>query len=66
MSNRFPHQSTDLVEILKKEQDPAFGAFQISDPGPVLRRNDFQSSTKLDALVQNLRAFLLAYHSSMD
>ena len=64
--NRFPYQSTDLVEILKKEQDPDFGGFQTSDAGPVLRRNNFQSSTKLDALIQSLRAFLLACYSIMD
>jgi DNA repair protein RAD5 len=61
--DRLPPQSTDLVEILKKEKDPGF-CIPASDPGPILRRNDFQSSTKLDALIQNLRWFLLASHSS--
>ncbi|KIM47670.1 hypothetical protein M413DRAFT_22297 [Hebeloma cylindrosporum] len=50
-----PIKSTDLVEIIRKEKGTAFPAFQLSDPGPVLRRNDFQSSTKLDALIRNLR-----------
>jgi hypothetical protein len=61
--DKFRPQSTDLVEILRKEKDSAF-RIQASDAGPVLRRNNFQSSTKLDALIQNLRWFLLASHSS--
>ncbi|CAA7268072.1 unnamed protein product [Cyclocybe aegerita] len=40
--NSGPIQSSELVEIA-------------SEPDVVLRQNDFQSSTKLDALIQNLR-----------
>lgn len=60
--DRFLPQSTDLVEILRKEKDSF--RIQASDASPVLRRNNFQSSTKLDALIQNLRWFLLASPSS--
>ena len=34
-------------------------------PSVTLRRNDFRSSTKLDALLQNLRAYTVSYHSDL-
>ncbi|KAH6917080.1 DNA repair protein RAD5 [Coprinopsis sp. MPI-PUGE-AT-0042] len=55
-----PVNASELVEIVrkkkapKKEEDEAPSS-QASEPEITLRRNDFQSSTKLDALVQNLR-----------
>ncbi|KAJ6486097.1 DNA repair protein RAD5 [Mycena vitilis] len=45
-----PFKEADLIEVFrppKSSQDP--------QPDVVLRKNDFNSSTKLDALVQNLR-----------
>lgn len=48
----------DLLEVVRstKEQNGDGGAsFQSSVPEVKLRRNDFRSSTKLEALVQNLR-----------
>jgi hypothetical protein len=59
--DRLPPQSTDLVEILRKEKDPVLCSFE---SGPVLRRNDFQSSTKLEALIRNLRGFSVESHSN--
>ncbi|KAJ7762400.1 DNA repair protein RAD5 [Mycena maculata] len=47
---RGPIKESDLIEIFrppKSSQDP--------QPSLVLRKNDFHSSTKLEALVQNLR-----------
>ncbi|KAG2022727.1 DNA repair protein RAD5 [Coprinopsis cinerea AmutBmut pab1-1] len=51
-----PLKSSDLVEIVRNKKDGNQPP-NSQDPEPeiVLRRNDFQSSTKLDALVQNLR-----------
>ncbi|KIP11786.1 hypothetical protein PHLGIDRAFT_83110 [Phlebiopsis gigantea 11061_1 CR5-6] len=47
-----PVAESDLLEVIRSEQ-PGSGA----RPGAVtLRKNDFRSSTKLDALLQNLRA----------
>ncbi|KAF7347384.1 DNA repair protein RAD5 [Mycena venus] len=45
-----PFKESDLIEVFrppKSSQDP--------EPNVILRKNDFHSSTKLDALVQNLR-----------
>ncbi|KAF8204424.1 DNA repair protein RAD5 [Mycena galopus ATCC 62051] len=47
---RGPFKEGDLIEVFrppKSSQDP--------EPQVILRKNDFHSSTKLDALVQNLR-----------
>ncbi|KAJ7044998.1 DNA repair protein RAD5 [Mycena alexandri] len=47
---RGPFKESDLIEVFrppKSSQDP--------QPNVVLRKNDFHSSTKLDALIQNLR-----------
>ncbi|KAJ7642840.1 SNF2 family N-terminal domain-containing protein [Mycena rosella] len=47
---RGPIQETDLIELFRpptSSQDP--------QPSVLLRKNDFRSSTKLDALVANLR-----------
>ncbi|KAF7302925.1 DNA repair protein [Mycena kentingensis (nom. inval.)] len=48
--SRGPISENDLMEVFrppKTSQDP--------EPTVVLRKNDFRSSTKLDALIQNLR-----------
>ncbi|KAF8167532.1 DNA repair protein RAD5, partial [Crassisporium funariophilum] len=50
-----PIKSTELVEVVRKRTNPEATASQTSEAGVVLRKNDFQSSTKLDALIQNLR-----------
>lgn len=42
------------MEIVKKGKASAPSASQQCEPGVTLRRNDFKSSTKLDALIQNL------------
>ena len=49
-----PTQSANLVEIVRKDESAPFSS-QASDSPVFLRRNDFQSSTKLDALIQRLR-----------
>ncbi|KAH9486419.1 DNA repair protein RAD5 [Psilocybe cubensis] len=50
-----PIKSTDLVEIVKKGKNQGMSSSQSSDTPVMLRKNDFQTSTKLDALVRNLR-----------
>lgn len=55
-------QESDLLEVVrsKKERDEdALPTSQSSAPEVILRRNDFRSSTKLDALVANLRMSLI-------
>jgi hypothetical protein len=44
-------KSNELIEVIRKETTGS----QSLESTVVLRRNDFQSSTKLDALMQNLR-----------
>ncbi|KAJ2918384.1 hypothetical protein MD484_g2007, partial [Candolleomyces efflorescens] len=49
-------QAKNLVEIIRtKREENEPSSSQPVEPAIVLRRNDFQSSTKLDALLQNLR-----------
>ncbi|RXW22669.1 hypothetical protein EST38_g3186 [Candolleomyces aberdarensis] len=49
-------QAKNLVEIIRtKGEENEEPSSQPAEPTIVLRRNDFQSSTKLDALLQNLR-----------
>jgi DNA repair protein RAD5 len=43
------------MEIVRKSKTSAPSASQQSEPGLTLRRNDFKSSTKLDALLKNLQ-----------
>lgn len=43
------------MEIMRKDKNRDLASSQASDTPVILRKNDFQSSTKLDALVQNLR-----------
>ncbi|KAJ7508564.1 DNA repair protein RAD5 [Mycena galericulata] len=48
--SRGPIKESDLIEVFrppKSSQDP--------QPSVILRKNDFRSSTKLEALIQNLR-----------
>lgn len=48
-----PVKEGDLLEvILKEESDTGEGE---SKPKVVIRKNDFVSSTKIDALIRNLR-----------
>ncbi|KAF9566925.1 DNA repair protein RAD5 [Agrocybe pediades] len=51
-----PIKSSDLIEIIRKDKT-AVTSSQESQPEPdvVLRKNDFHSSTKLDALLADLR-----------
>lgn len=48
-----PVQEADLLEVMRKKQT---SADEDAPPSSTftLRRNDFRSSTKLDALIQNL------------
>ena len=51
-------QESDLLEVVrskKKRDEEAPATSQNSAQEVILRRNDFQSSTKLDALILNLR-----------
>lgn len=45
------------MEIVRKDKNSDLTSSQSSDTPVVLRRNDFQSSTKLDALIRSLREF---------
>src|SRR5438105_155993 len=45
-------QESDLLEVVRTQRDSARGAANV-----MLRRNDFRSSTKLDALADNLSRF---------
>jgi len=42
----------DLLEVILKESD---ATEEESTPKVVIRKNDFVSSTKIDALIRNLR-----------
>ncbi|KIL01052.1 hypothetical protein PAXRUDRAFT_128489 [Paxillus rubicundulus Ve08.2h10] len=62
--SRGPVKETELIEVVKPKQEddpemvsPFFNKDNAKAAAPqiVLRRNDFRSSTKLDALLQNLR-----------
>ena len=44
-------QSMELIEVIRREATSS----RPLESTVVLRRNDFQSSTKLDALIRNLR-----------
>jgi hypothetical protein len=44
----------DLLEVMKKESDTREEG---SKPEVIIRRNDFVSSTKIEALLRNLREF---------
>ncbi|KAJ7070484.1 DNA repair protein RAD5 [Mycena amicta] len=48
--SRGPIREKDFLEVFRPPQTS-----QDPEPGVVLRKNDFRSSTKLDALIQNLR-----------
>ncbi|KDR85554.1 hypothetical protein GALMADRAFT_51611 [Galerina marginata CBS 339.88] len=54
-----PIKSSELVEIIRRDKNYTLTNSQTSEGGVILRRNDFQSSTKLEALVQNLRMVLV-------
>ena len=52
-------QERDLLEIIRTKQDsgegPSAAGTQPTQSTVTLRRNDFRSSTKLEALLQHLR-----------
>ncbi|KAF8913214.1 P-loop containing nucleoside triphosphate hydrolase protein [Gymnopilus junonius] len=48
-----PLKSSELLEIIRVGENS--GSSNASEPRVVLRRNNFESSTKLDALIQDLR-----------
>ncbi|KZT08557.1 uncharacterized protein LAESUDRAFT_648872 [Laetiporus sulphureus 93-53] len=53
-----PVKESDLIEVVRVKQqngDASGSDIQPERPAVTLRRNDFRSSTKLDALMQNLR-----------
>lgn len=45
-----------MLEIIRTDKNLA--SSDASEPRVILRRNNFESSTKLDALIQNLRMLL--------
>ena len=54
-------QEGDLLEVVRSRQNSNEGSSnpqQPPTPAITLRRNDFRSSTKLEALVQRLRQYL--------
>ncbi|KAF9225351.1 hypothetical protein BS17DRAFT_701291 [Gyrodon lividus] len=62
--SRGPIKENDVIEVVKPKQEddpktmsPFFNqdTAKVAAPQVVLRRNDFRSSTKLSALIQNLR-----------
>ncbi|KAI0073947.1 hypothetical protein K474DRAFT_1648766 [Panus rudis PR-1116 ss-1] len=59
--SRGPITESELLEVVrsretvKVEEDEANGSQKLSPPMVTLRRNDFRSSTKLDALTQHLK-----------
>ncbi|KZS91640.1 hypothetical protein SISNIDRAFT_456554, partial [Sistotremastrum niveocremeum HHB9708] len=69
MCRRAPLKETDLLDVVRHKSDQSGpsnddgddGAEGSSPPDIVLRRNDFQSSTKLNALMQHLSTSLFTY-----
>ncbi|KAH9949377.1 SNF2 family N-terminal domain-containing protein [Amylocystis lapponica] len=56
--SRGPVQESELIEVVRTRQEGGIDGTAFSDTPPTtftLRRNDFRSSTKLEALLQNLR-----------
>ncbi|EMD42287.1 hypothetical protein CERSUDRAFT_79878 [Gelatoporia subvermispora B] len=53
--SRGPVKESDLLEVVRDKDAKADESTQGPTPTFALRRNDFRSSTKLDALLQNLR-----------
>lgn len=49
-------QKQELVEVVRRKIGDVENVSQSSQPDVVLRRNDFQNSTKLEALIKDLRA----------
>ncbi|RDB29142.1 DNA repair protein RAD5 [Hypsizygus marmoreus] len=49
-----PIIASDLLEVVRRKKNPEISSSQASQPEVTLRRNDFMSSTKLQALVKNL------------
>ncbi|KAG6846036.1 hypothetical protein H0H87_006400 [Tephrocybe sp. NHM501043] len=45
----------ELIEVMRRKKDPELPSSQASEPEVTLRRNDFQTSTKLQALLKNLQ-----------
>jgi DNA repair protein RAD5 len=57
-------QASQLLEVVRKSKNgEALPSSQSSQPEVTLRRNDFHSSTKLEALVKNLRMCTHIFHS---
>jgi hypothetical protein len=54
-------QESDLLEVVRSKKEVGDDASTSSLLEVSFRRNDFRSSTKLEALMQNLRVFLHVY-----
>ncbi|KAH9929764.1 SNF2 family N-terminal domain-containing protein [Fomitopsis serialis] len=53
--SRGPVKESDLIEVVRSKTQAEGKEPQASRPAVTLRRNDFRSSTKLEALLQNLK-----------
>ncbi|KAG6874399.1 hypothetical protein C0995_015135 [Termitomyces sp. Mi166 len=47
--------ASELIEVVHRKKNPDISSSQASEPEVTLRRNDFQTSTKLQALLRNLK-----------
>ncbi|OCH95686.1 hypothetical protein OBBRIDRAFT_871170 [Obba rivulosa] len=52
---RGPVKESELIEVVREADTKASGSTTPTQSTVTLRRNDFRSSTKIDALLQNLR-----------
>ncbi|KAI0732417.1 SNF2 family N-terminal domain-containing protein [Fomitopsis betulina] len=53
--SRGPVKESDLIEVVRTKTEADSEELQASRPAITLRRNDFRSSTKLEALLQDLK-----------
>ncbi|KAG6868573.1 hypothetical protein C0993_001020, partial [Termitomyces sp. T159_Od127] len=47
--------ASELIEVVRRRKNPGISSSQASEPEVTLRRNDFQTSTKLQALLEALK-----------
>ncbi|KAG6854152.1 hypothetical protein C0991_010063 [Blastosporella zonata] len=50
-----PIKASELIEVLRRKKNPEISSSQAAEPEVTLRRNDFQTSTKLQALLKSLQ-----------
>ncbi|KAF8079094.1 DNA repair protein RAD5 [Lyophyllum atratum] len=53
--SRGPIKASELLEVVRRRKNLEIPSSQTSEPDVTLRRNDFQSSTKLQALLKSLQ-----------